>query len=122
MQPPADYRVLRPPQKLTTLEAEGWTLSRPVAGFRLAGSVLRGMESAGQREPVLHVVFTDGLTLVSLFIEAFDDKLHFSETHSQQGATSTLSLRHGEHWLTVVAAAPLETLRLFAGALDKRSP
>jgi sigma-E factor negative regulatory protein RseB len=122
MQPPAGYRVVRPQQQVTTLEAQGWALARPVPGFRLAGSVLRGVENAGKRDPVLHAVFTDGLTLVSLFVETFDDKLHRGEAHNQQGATSSLSQRRGEHWFTVVAAAPLPTLRLFAGAMDKRSP
>ncbi len=122
MQPPADYRVVRPLQQVTTLEAQGWALARPVPGFRLAGSVLRGMENAGTRDPVLHAVFTDGLTLVSLFVETYDDKLHRSEGHSQQGATSSLSQRRGDHWFTVVAAVPVATLKLFAAAMDKRSP
>ena len=122
MQPPAAYRVVRPQQQVTTLEAQGFTLLRPVPGFRLAGSVLRGMENAGKRDPVLHAVFTDGLVLVSLFVETYDETVHRGEAHNQQGATSSLSQRRGENWLTVVAAAPLATLRLFAAALDKRSP
>ena len=122
MQPPAGYRVVRPQQQVTTLEAQGWALVRPVPGFRLAGCVLRGVENAGRRDPVLHAVFTDGLTLVSLFVETFDDKLHRGEGHNQQGATSSLSQRRGEHWFTVVSAAPLPTLKLFAAAMDKRSP
>ena len=32
------YQVLRPQQKRTTLDAEGWTLARPVAGFALKSS------------------------------------------------------------------------------------
>lgn len=122
MQPPAAYRVVRPQQQVTTLEAQGFALLRPVPGFRLAGTVLRGMENTGKRDPVLHAVFTDGLVLVSLFVETYDEKIHRGEAHNQQGATSSLSQRRGEHWLTVVAAAPLATLRLFAAALDKRSP
>ena len=122
MQPPAAYRIVRPQQQVTTLETQGWALLRPVPGFRLAGSVLRGMDNAGKRDPVLHAVFTDGLVLVSLCVETYDEKVHRGEAHNQQGATSSLSQRRGEHWLTVVAAAPLATLRSFAAALDKRSP
>ena len=122
MQPPPAYRVVRPQQQVTTLESQGWALLRPVPGFRLAGSVLRGMENAGQRDPVLHAVFTDGLVLVSLFVETYDEKIHRGEAHNQQGATSSLSQRRGDNWLTVVAAAPLATLRLFAAAMDRRSP
>ena len=122
MQPPAGYRVTRPQQQVTTLDAQGWALVRPVKGFRLAGSVLRGVENAGKRSPVLHAVFTDGLALVSLFVESYDEQVHRSESHNQQGATSSVSQRRGEHWFTVVGAAPLPTLQLFAAAMDKRSP
>ncbi len=122
MQVPATYRVVRPQQQVTSLEAQGWVLLRPVPGFRLAGSLLRGVENAGKRDPVLHAVFTDGLALVSLFVETYDEKLHRAEAHNQQGATSSLSQRRGEHWFTVVASAPVATLRLFAAALEKRGP
>jgi len=122
MQPPAGYRVTRPQQQVTTLDAQGWALVRPVKGFRLAGSVLRGIENAGKRSPVLHAVFTDGLALVSLFVESYDEQLHRSESHNQQGATSSLSQRRGEHWFTVVGGVPPATLQLFAAAMDKRSP
>lgn len=122
MQPPAGYRVVKPQQQATTLDAQGWALARPVHGFRLAGSVLRGIENAGKRSPVLHAVFTDGLALVSLFIESYDEQVHRGESHNQQGATSSLSQRRGEHWFTVVGAVPVTTLYAFAAALDKRSP
>jgi sigma-E factor negative regulatory protein RseB len=122
MQPPAGYRVTRPQQQVTTLDAQGWALARPVKGFRLAGSVLRGVDNAGKRSPVLHAVFSDGLALVSLFVETHDEQLHRGEAHNQQGATSSLSLRRGEHWFTVVGGVPLATLQLFAAALDRRSP
>ncbi len=122
MQPPAGYRVTRPQQQVTTLDAQGWALVRPVKGFRLAGSVLRGIENAGRRSPVLHAVFTDGLALVSLFVEKYDEQLHRGESHNQQGATSSVALRRGEHWFTVVGGVPSATLELFSVAMDKRSP
>ena len=121
MQVPAGYRVVRPQQQLTTLDAQAWALNRPVPGFKLAGSVLRGMENTGQREPVLHALFTDGVTLVSLFVEGYNAALHRSEGLSQQGATASLSQRRGEHWFTVVGAVPPSTLKLFVAALEKRT-
>lgn len=121
MPPPAGYRVVRPKQQLTTLDAQGWALARPVPGFRLAGSALRGMENAGQRDPVLHALFTDGVTLVSLFVESYNAAVHRTEAHSQQGATASLSQRRGEHWFTVVGAVPQAALKRFAAALEKRA-
>jgi sigma-E factor negative regulatory protein RseB len=116
------YRVLRPQQLRTSLEAEGWALASPVPGFRLAGCVRRGMETAGEEEPVLQAVFTDGLTHVSLFIESFRPQQRREPSQAQQGATGTLTLRRGEHWITVVGDVPPATLSLFADAVQRRRP
>lgn len=116
------YQVLRPQQKRTTLELEGWTLARPVQGFQFAGSVRRGMETAGDGEPVLQAVFTDGLTYVSVFLEPFKPERHTTEAQAHQGATSTVMLRRGEHWLTAVGDVPPATLKQFAAAFERRRP
>ncbi len=116
------YRVLRPQQQQTTLEAEGWTLSRGVAGFRQVGCVRRGIGIVGEESPVLQAVYTDGLTVVSLFVELFKPERHRSEQQLQQGATATWMLRRGEHWITVVGDVPMATLRQFADALERRKP
>lgn len=116
------WRVVRPLQQRTTLDAEGWALARPVPGFRLAGCVRRGMQTAGDEQPVLQVVFSDGLMHVSLFVEPFDNQRHRGEMVAQQGATSTLMARRGEHWVTAVGDVPAATLKLFADALDRRRP
>lgn len=114
------WRVVRPQLERTELEAEGWVLRRPVPGFKLTGSVRRGMESAGVATPVLQSVFSDGLSHVSMFIEPYQSQRHRGELRAQQGATGTLMQRLGEHWVTVVGDAPLPTLKLFAEALERR--
>ncbi len=116
------YRVLRPQQQRTELEAEGWVLARPVPGFSLGGCVRRGMEAGGEGAQVLQAVFSDGLTHVSVFIEPFKPQRHRGELQAQQGATSTLMLRRGEHWITVVGDVPAATLKLFAAAVERRKP
>jgi sigma-E factor negative regulatory protein RseB len=115
-----DYRVLRPQQKRTTLEAEGWVLAQPVPGFHLAGCLIRGMQTAGKSEPVLHAVFTDGLTHVSVFLEPYRPQHHEREIEARQGATATVTRRRGEHWITAVGDVPPATLQLFAGAIERR--
>ena len=116
------YRVLRPQQKRTTLDAEGWALARPVAGFRLAGCMRRGMETAGDDEPVLQAVFTDGLTHVSVFVEPYKPQRHRAEVQAQQGATATVMVRRAEHWVTAVGDVPAATLRLFTAAFERHRP
>lgn len=114
------YRLLRPQRQRTSLEAEGWALARPVAGFRHSGCMRRAMETAGGEGPVLQSVFSDGLIHVSLFVEPYKAEYHRNEMQAQQGATATLMQRRGDHWVTVVGDVPVATLKLFADALERR--
>lgn len=114
------YRMLRPQQQRTTLEAEGWVLARPVPGFRHTGCMRRAMATASGEGPVLQNVFSDGLTHVSLFVEPYKAEYHRNEMQAQQGATTTLMQRRGEHWITVVGDVPAATLKLFVQALERR--
>jgi sigma-E factor negative regulatory protein RseB len=116
------YRVVRPQQLRTSLDAEGWALVNPVAGFRLAGCVRRGMDATGDQEPVLQAVFSDGLTHVSLFVEAYRAQRHRSELLARHGATATFTQRRGEHWIAAVGDVPPDTLKRFAAALDRKRP
>jgi sigma-E factor negative regulatory protein RseB len=116
------YRVLRPQQQRTSLDAEGWVLANPVPGFKLAGCVRRGMDATGDDEPVLQAVFADGLTHVSVFVETYQAQRHRSEVLAQRGATATLMQRRGVYWLTVVGDVPPGALKLFAAALERRKP
>lgn len=114
------WRVVRPPQRRTDLESEGWSLRQQVPGFKLAGCVVRGIESGGQPVSVLQAVFSDGLTHVSVFVEPFRSDRHRSEMQAQFGAANTVMRRHGEHWITAVGDVPAATLKLFADALERR--
>jgi sigma-E factor negative regulatory protein RseB len=120
------YRVMRPQQLRTSLEAEGWVLANPVPGFKHAGCVRRGMDTTGDGEPVLQAVFSDGLTHVSLFVETYRSQRHRSSDaqaqQAQQGANATLILRRGEFWVTAVGDVPPATLRLFVAALERKKP
>jgi sigma-E factor negative regulatory protein RseB len=124
MQKQDGYRIHKPQQKRTSLEAEGWQLARAVPGFQVAGCVQRGLDhnTSATPEPVMQTVFTDGLTHVSLFVEPFKPNLHRAETQHQQGATASVTLRRGEHWFTAVGDVPAATLRRFAEALERRNP
>jgi sigma-E factor negative regulatory protein RseB len=117
------YRVLRPQHQPTRLEAEGWTLARPVAGFKFAGCVKRTLEAPEQASsaPVLQVLYSDGLTHVSLFIEPAErDRADPKIDGPQIGATGALRQRRGDHWITVMGDVPPATLQAFAEALERR--
>jgi sigma-E factor negative regulatory protein RseB len=119
-------RVLRPAHQPTQLEAQGWTLARGVAGFRLASCVRRPadllaqVEGPSARSDVVQAVFSDGLTHVSLFIEPFDAARHRKDIQAQFGATHSLAARKGEAWITVMGDVPTMTLKSFFEALERR--
>jgi sigma-E factor negative regulatory protein RseB len=113
-------RVVRPPQRRTTLEAEGWHLARPVPGFALGGCVVKGLEAGGNGPPMLQAVFSDGLTHVSVFVERFSPARHRAEVQARRGATNTSTRRIGDDWFTVVGDVPAAALKRFADALERR--
>jgi sigma-E factor negative regulatory protein RseB len=116
------WRVLKPVSQPTSLESEGWQLKAPVAGFRQSSCVKRQLEPAADDKrqtsaEVVHAIFTDGLTHVSLFIEPFRADRHRSGG-AVSGATHTWMQAHGAHWITVVGDVPAATLKQFAASLD----
>ncbi|MFZ2987791.1 MucB/RseB C-terminal domain-containing protein, partial [Ideonella sp.] len=116
------YRVLRPALMSTTLDAEGWSIGNLPPGFREVQCAKRSLDPAGApgSAVVLQAIYTDGLTHVSLFIEPFQPKRHQSEAYAAIGATHTLMLRRDDQWVTVMGDVPLETLKRFAAALDRK--
>jgi sigma-E factor negative regulatory protein RseB len=117
------YRVLRSAPQRTALEAEGWRLKAPVAGFKQISCVKRSLELAtdDERAPsaaVLQAIFSDGLTHVSVFVEPFRADRHRAGA-AAFGATHTLMQALGSHWVTVMGDVPLATLKQFAAALER---
>lgn len=117
------YRVLRSAPQRTGLEAEGWRLKAPVAGFKQISCVKRSLDAAAEAErtpatDVLQTIFSDGLTHVSVFIEPFHAERHRPGS-AAFGATHTLMQPLGTHWLTVMGDVPMATLKQFAAALER---
>ena len=117
------YRVVQPVMTATRLEAQGWIMRQAVPGFRQVSCVKRAMEGPGPAEGVdkqaVQVIYADGLTYVSVFIEPWDARRHTRQTVASVGPTQTLMLQHGDWWVTVVGDVPPATLRLFATGLER---
>ena len=122
------YRVVRPVLTPTRLEAEGWAMRQLAPGFRPVSCVSRQIEAAGDAgsegtpPPVIQSIYSDGLTYVSVFIEPFRPARHAKPMFASIGATSTLSQRHGDWWVTIIGDTPPATLKMFAAALERRKP
>jgi sigma-E factor negative regulatory protein RseB len=117
------YRITRPQAERTQLEAEGWTLARPVPGFALVSCSKRPLDAGADAGPpvlVLQSVFSDGMAHVSVFIEPYDAQRHKQAMGTSLGATHTLMIRRGEWWVTVVGEVPMATVQLFETMLERK--
>lgn len=126
------YRVHQPQFIRTTLEQEGWTLRRPLPGFRLHACVRRtpphpqgsahDAAASAAAPTMLQAIYTDGLTHVSLFIEPFDAARHSADNPAVFGATRVNGRREGDWWLTAVGEVPAATLQAFSQGLERLKP
>ncbi len=115
------YKVIAPAAVKTTALEEGWRMRQPVAGF-VAQSCHKRMASAASGPPaVLQCLYSDGLATVSLFVEPFDVQRHGTQGQlGSVGATQMLGQRMAsDAWVTAVGEVPMQTLRLFVGALER---
>jgi sigma-E factor negative regulatory protein RseB len=120
MKPVEGWRVEQADVVKTTAAAEGWQLKAAVPGFKSVNCYKRGSASASISDDSVQWVFSDGLATVSLFLENFDKTRHTQEGVGAAGATNSLFRRLQDHFLTAVGEVPLQTLRDFAGALERK--
>lgn len=110
---------------------EGWSLAVPVKGFQKIREVRRplgevrppqGGDARGQAFEVLQIVYSDGLTGLSVFIEPVSDQRTRREGVASLGATQVVVRRVGDFWITVVGEVPAATVKQFATAVDYHAP
>lgn len=89
------------------LAQAGWRVDQPVAGFH---KVMEMRRAFGGREDIGQMVYSDGLAVISIFIEPA--ALHdVEEGEASKGPINVVSERHGDYWLTIVGDAPASSVR-----------
>lgn len=110
---------------------EGWTVSSPLKGFQKIREVRRPLgdvrspsqgNGRGQIFEVLQVVYSDGLTGLSIFIEPVSEQRARREGVAALGATQVMVRRVADFWITVVGEVPASTVKQFAAAVEYRPP
>ena len=120
------YRIVTPVLTPTALGSEGWAMRRVVPGFKEVSCVSRQIDNPREVSadpappPVIQTIYSDGLTYVSVFIEPYRADRHGRPILASLGATQTLTQRQGDWWVTIVGDAPQATLKVFAGALERK--
>jgi sigma-E factor negative regulatory protein RseB len=115
----AGFEWLRPPESVE-LTAEvpdqiPWRASILPGGFRLSAATQSPI--AGSEYPVEHLVYSDGLATVSVFIEDPNTKAEVREGFSNVGSTNAFSLTLRGRKVTAVGEVPRQTVRTIASSL-----
>ena len=112
----AGFSTLRPPESSALVAANvPWHASAVPGGFRLSAATQSPMP--GSKYPVEHLVYSDGLATVSVFIEDPKAKAEVNDGFSKVGSTNTFSLTLRGRKVTAVGEVPRQTVRTIASSL-----
>jgi sigma-E factor negative regulatory protein RseB len=91
-----------------------WKLTWMPDGFAMSEY---GKQSISMSKmPVEHMVFTDGLAMVSVFVEKLTKDLQVVEGPSTMGGINTFAILSGGYQVTAVGEVPRATVKLMAGS------
>jgi len=93
----------------------GWTVIRLPAGFKLTERRVQAI--AGSDAPVRHLVFSDGLATVSVFIEPRDTQAQPMRGLTRVGAAFAYSRDLEGHQITAVGEVPAATVEAIAAGV-----
>jgi sigma-E factor negative regulatory protein RseB len=96
-------------------EAPAWKAAQVPPGFRLSVSGMQAL--SGNGAPVNHLVYSDGLATVSVFIQAPMAGKPAAQGTSRSGVASAYSTVVAGHQVTAVGEEPTRTLKYIASGL-----
>jgi sigma-E factor negative regulatory protein RseB len=116
-QVPPDWTVKETSAGDVALHETGWTVSRVPPGFT---KIMEGFRKLrGRRDPVAHLVFSDGLVAISVFVEPSVSGAA-PPGMTQQGGLNVYSVKQNDHLVTVLGEAPGVTVRQIGNSIAKR--
>ena len=115
-----DWHVEQSGAVSASLAASGWTIDPELPGFRKVTEMKR---TQGGSNEVGHVVYSDGLAAVSVFIEPIAGKTSLPPAGlSRQGAINIYSRQVAGNLVTVVGEAPADSVRKLAESVEYHKP
>ena len=110
-----NFRFIAHPRRSVTREVDSpWSATDLPNGFRVVSS--HAEELPGRQQSVIHILFSDGLANVSVFIEpANDTKL---ARRSKVGASSSFSTEFDGFRVTAVGEVPAATVEQIATSMQ----
>jgi sigma-E factor negative regulatory protein RseB len=98
----------------------GWLVASQPPGFKKIMEMKRF--KPGAQAPVAHLVYSDGLAAVSVFIESLPTKRKFQEGLTHQGAVNIFTRVLPDQLVTVLGEAPALTVTQMANSVSARAP
>jgi len=109
----SNYRWFRADRQVASNTAPAlWEAMRLPPGFRMATRSAQSLP--GSSEPVAHLVFTDGIASVSVFVEPRKPDTQPAEGPARVGSSSAFSTVVDGHQITAVGEVPPTTVELIA--------
>lgn len=96
----------------------GWTVKSQPVGFKKVMEMKRF--KSGAQSPVAHLVYSDGLAAVSVFIEPLPTKRKYQEGLARQGAVNIYTKPLPEQLVTVLGEAPAVTVMQMANSVSPK--
>jgi len=96
---------------------QSWTVNDLPKGFMLTQSISRHSRSVtndSDNAGLLHLVYSDGLASVSIFIEQNNGAKNHLQGASNMGAVNAFGYPMGEFYVTVVGEVPMKTAQSMA--------
>ena len=114
---PADWQMKRGSAGEMAVHDTGWTVTKLPPGFTKITEGYRSLR--GKRDPVAHLVFSDGLVAVSVFIEP-RSSVPVQSGPLQQGALNVYSMKVDDQMVTALGEVPGATVRQIAASVARR--
>ena len=115
--PPSDWQVLESPPGEVVAKETGWVVKDMPPGF---AKIIEGYRTLrGKPGQVAHLVYSDGLVAVSVFIEPSPPTPQ-PVGPSQQGGINVYSRQLNDYLVTVLGEAPGATVRQIAYSVGRR--
>lgn len=113
---PPDWQVRQSGPGDLEVKDTGWTIGKLPPGFT---KVVEGFRTLrGKRYPVAHLVFSDGLVAISVFVEPVVAPHPLGLV--QQGGTNIFMRQLDDHLVTVLGEAPANAVRQIANTVARR--
>ncbi|THF60886.1 MucB/RseB C-terminal domain-containing protein [Pseudothauera rhizosphaerae] len=112
-----EWRVVNTRGSEMAQDQIGWTLHEPLPGFALT-SVVRRSLGAGRGE-VVHMVYSDGLAAISVFIEPLDASEEAGDMKPQRsGSINIYKRRVNGHLVTALGEVPQRAVMRMGDAIE----